>query len=102
MPWATGRFTSSRFALPVIKDGRVIDPTLPAQERDTIVREVEETDGQITRASVAARLRDRVAATGEGKRIGRTTGEIRKLFESLTGPGEDPAVASFAGAIVDY
>jgi ParB/RepB/Spo0J family partition protein len=75
---------------------------LPPGERDTVIREIEESDGRITHAKVAARLRERVAATGEGKRIGRTAGEVRKLFETLTGPGEDHAVASFAGVLVDF
>jgi ParB/RepB/Spo0J family partition protein len=75
---------------------------LPAEERDTIVREVEESDGRITQSKVAAKVRERVAETGEGKRIGRTGGEVRKLFEGLTGPGKDPGVASFAGVLVDY
>jgi ParB/RepB/Spo0J family partition protein len=75
---------------------------LPAEERETIVREAEESGGKITRAKVAAKVRERVAETGEGKRIGRTVGEVRKLFETLTCPGEDPAVASFAGVLVEF
>jgi hypothetical protein len=51
---------------------------------------------------VAAKVRERVAETGESKRIGRTAGEVRKLFESLTGTAEDPGVASFATLLVDY
>jgi ParB/RepB/Spo0J family partition protein len=75
---------------------------LPAEERDAPVREAEESAGRVAHARVAARLRDRAAATCRGKRIGRTAGEVRGFFEGLAGPGEDPDVASFADALVGY